>query len=141
MIIAKPLLFSMFFIMIMGFSSCRGLTHNQAETQPNHSDLSLRARTYTITYNSFFSKLLETIKELPRWQVLSQDKTSGEIATTRKSRLFRFVDDVRIQVVKTGTQEVTVNISSASRVGKGDFGQNARNIRELLNKLDQNISN
>jgi len=59
------------------------------------------------------------------------------IHATRQTRLFRFVDDVQIQVTKKGEREVTVNLRSASRVGKGDLGQNARNIREFLNEFEQ----
>jgi uncharacterized protein (DUF1499 family) len=33
----------------------------------------------------------------------------------------------------------TVSVRSRSRVGKWDFGQNARNIRELLTELDREL--
>ncbi len=139
--ISKPILFSAVFIVSMGFSSCRGLTHNQAETRPDHDDPSLRTRSYSLSYDVFFSTLLGVVKALPRWEVVVQDQEKGEILATRTSRLFRFVDDVRIQILKKGEGEIALDLHSTSRVGKGDFGQNARNIRELLNKLDQKTSN
>lgn len=128
-------------MMIFGVNGCRALTHNQAKTQPEHNDPSLRTRTYSLPYDAFFAKLLSVIETLPGWQLVAQDLEKGEILATRKSRLFRFVDDVRIQILKKGERKIVLDLHSASRVGKGDFGQNARNIRELLNELDQNISN
>lgn len=131
----------MVLMITLSFTACRGLTYNQAETSPDHSDSSLRTRTYSIAYDSFFTILSEVIKELPRWKILSLDLSSGEVLATRESRVFHFVDDVRILVVKKEEQELSVNIRSASRIGKGDFGQNARNIRGLLKGLDQKILN
>ncbi len=125
----------------MGFSGCHSLTHNQANTQPDHSDPSLRTRHYPLSYDVFFAKLVHVIKSLPRWQVVAQDLEKGEILATRRSRLFRFVDDVRIQISKKGENEIALDLHSASRVGKGDLGQNARNIRELLHRLDQKLLN
>ncbi len=139
--ISKSFLFLVLVLTFMGFSGCRGLTHNRAETRPNHDDLSLRTRSYPLSYEMFFARLLEVSGDLPRWQVLSHDSTTGKIVATRTSRLFRFVDDIQIQVVKKGEQEVLLDLHSASRVGKGDFGQNARNIRELLDQLDQKVLN
>lgn len=129
----------MVLMMTLSFSGCRGLTHNQAETRPDHSDPSLWTRTYAIDHDVFFTKLLEVIKELPRWKVLSHDLALGEVVATRETRIFHFVDDVRILVVKKEKETIILNIRSASRIGKGDFGQNARNIRELLKGLDQRI--
>ncbi len=139
-IIAKPLLFSMLFIMMMGFGGCRGLTHNRAETQVDHADPSLKTRNYALQTDVLFATVLEAIKTLPRWQVVSQDLKKGEIIATRTSRLFRFVDDVQIQVLEKTEREIAIDLRSASRVGKGDFGQNARNIRDFLTALDQKLA-
>lgn len=123
-------------MMAFNIMGCMALTHNTAETRPDHPDPSLRTRTYPIEYDDFFLTVLNVIETLPRWEVVQSDREKGVIQATRQTRLFRFIDDVRIQMTQKGTQELTVNIRSASRVGKGDFGQNARNIRELLDRLD-----
>ncbi|MBN4053171.1 DUF1499 domain-containing protein [bacterium AH-315-L15] len=127
-------------MMALGFISCSGLTNNRAETNPDHPDASLRPRTYTVAYDSFFETVLHVIGWLPRWKVVEQDIENGKIGATRQTKFFRFVDDVEIHVTKKGEGEVTVNLRSASRVGKGDFGQNARNIREFLKALDREIA-
>ena len=53
---------------------------------------------------------------------------------TRKTRLFRFVDDVHLRIFPDGGGS-RVEGTSQSRVGKGDLGQNARNLRELFRDL------
>ncbi len=115
------------------------LTNNKAETRPNHPDRSLKTRTYPLSETRLFTALLDVIQALPRWTVVHQDATSGEIAAERQSKLFRFIDDIEIQLTTTGNGTKTLNLKSESRVGKGDFGQNARNIRKILSALDHEI--
>ena len=53
---------------------------------------------------------------------------------TRTTRLLRFVDDIHVtleSVGKEGEPKTIVRAESKSRVGKGDLGQNPRNLREL----------
>ncbi len=87
------------------------------------------------------SKLLDAlqcaIEKLPRWEVVSL--TEGGIEATRKTALFRFTDDITIRVedIDDGSQAV---ISSGSRIGKGDLGQNPRNIKALLEAVEEELS-
>lgn len=129
-------------VLTMSFStiSCTALTQNHAETRPDHPDHSLRTRSYAKSTNMLFQKVLEVIKQLSQWETLQSDPERSVIQATRTTRLFRFVDDIQIQITEKSAQEVEINLRSASRVGKGDFGQNARNIRLLLKKLDQSLT-
>lgn len=68
-------------------------------------------------------------------QSLEQDETSVEINLTRTSPVFRFVDDVDLQVIDTETGSKW-NAGSKSRVGKGDLGQNPRNLKELFAAIE-----
>lgn len=133
------LLFSVIVMMALGFIGCGGLTKNRAETNPDHPDASLRTRTYKATYDSFFETVSHVIGWLPRWELVEQDIENGKIRATRQTRVFRFVDDVEIRMKQVNENTVTLDAFSASRVGKGDFGQNARNIREFLKELDGEI--
>jgi uncharacterized protein (DUF1499 family) len=74
------------------------------------------------------------VRGLPRWQVEGVDREGGVVRATRRTRLWRFVDDVTVRLEATagGTR---VHARSQSRVGKGDFGQNRRNLRELFRAL------
>ena len=74
------------------------------------------------------------VRSLARWRVEMLDYSIGTIAATRRTRLFRFTDDVAIRVEPTagGTR---VHVRSKSRLGKSDFGQNRRNVLELFGAL------
>jgi uncharacterized protein (DUF1499 family) len=71
---------------------------------------------------------------LPLWRVEAVDSQAGTVHLTRTTRLFRFVDDIRLRLeaVETGTR---VHGRSQSRVGLSDFGQNRRNLRQFLAAL------
>ncbi|HEY5906970.1 MAG TPA: DUF1499 domain-containing protein, partial [Vicinamibacteria bacterium] len=49
-----------------------------------------------------------------------------------------FVDEVTVRVRREGA-ETRVKVRSRSRTGWYDFGQNARNIRELFTALDEEM--
>jgi uncharacterized protein (DUF1499 family) len=74
------------------------------------------------------------IRSLPRWHVETTDAATGTIRATRRTRIFRFTDDVtlRLEPISTGTR---IHARSQSRVGKSDFGQNRRNVLELFAAL------
>ena len=69
---------------------------------------------------------------LPRWRV--EQTGAGTVTATRRTRIFRFTDDVtiRLEPVPAGTR---VHVRSKSRVGKSDLGQNRRNVTELFTAL------
>jgi len=111
---------------------CAGLTTNHAQTSPAHPDPTLRTRYVPGAYDAVFDAALAVSRALPRWKITGQERASGSILAERRTRLFKFVDDIRIDVTQADDGRVALNLSSRSRVGKGDFGQNARNIREFL---------
>jgi uncharacterized protein (DUF1499 family) len=54
------------------------------------------------------------------------------------SPLFRFKDDVSIELVPEGGS-TRVLVRSASRVGRYDFGQNARHVRDFFAALEREL--
>jgi uncharacterized protein (DUF1499 family) len=48
------------------------------------------------------------------------------------------VDDVVIRVEEQAGLTV-VNVRSASRIGRSDFGQNARNVRAFFGELERQL--
>ena len=56
------------------------------------------------------------------------------LSLVRTTRLMGFADDIRVflQTTAVGTK---IDVTSQSRVGKGDLGQNPRNVREVLTAL------
>ncbi len=71
-----------------------------------------------------------TVAHAEGWDVTQEDRTTGTIQAVATTNLMRFKDDVTITITAAG-DETTVNVRSHSRVGKGDFGTNARRIRKF----------
>src|SRR5579884_2580701 len=71
-----------------------------------------------------------TIRTLPRWRVETMGAPAATITATRRTRLFRFTDDVtiRLEPVAGSTR---IHVRSKSRFGAIDCGQNRRNVIEL----------
>ena len=65
---------------------------------------------------------------------------NGAIAAVWTSRIFRFRDDIGVEI-SAEKPRCRVLVRSASRVGRHDFGQNARHIRELLGALETELEN
>ena len=79
------------------------------------------------------------IARLPRWTLQGAGKGPGgwSLQAVRATRT-GFKDDITVRIVAEGGRTV-VNVRSRSRTGTIDFGQNARNIRELLAALDHEL--
>ena len=103
---------------------------------PEYPDLQPRA--FQAPAEVVFDAALHAIQALPRWLLIAHREAEGEIQATSTTRLMRFVDDVTIRVKPDGERTV-VTVRSASRVGKGDFGQNARNVRAFFDELDRQL--
>lgn len=103
---------------------------------PEYPDL--QPRQYRAHKDRVLDSALRAVKALPRWTPVSSRPELGEIRAEASTRLLRFVDDVVIRVEEQAGATV-VNVRSASRVGRGDFGQNARNVRAFLAELDRQM--
>jgi uncharacterized protein (DUF1499 family) len=80
------------------------------------------------------ARLEAVLRALPRWRLEASDAAAGTLRATRRSRLWRFVDDViiRLEPTPAGTR---VHARSQARAGVGDLGQNRRNLLELFHAL------
>lgn len=76
-------------------------------------------------------RLREVVESMPRTRVVTQ--TDGYIHAEATSLVFRFVDDLELFIALDG--ELVVR--SASRVGRGDLGVNARRVEELRSRLQE----
>jgi uncharacterized protein (DUF1499 family) len=68
------------------------------------------------------------------WDIAAADAAAGRIEATATTPWFGFRDDVVVRVVATATGS-RVDVRSTSRVGRGDFGTNAKRIRAFLEKV------
>lgn len=106
----------------------RWFTKNSANTsEPTHPDLTPLA--LPLPPADAIEKVKATVGTMSRWRVVGSDAPDA-LHITRRTRLFRFADDVRLRFIPTASG-CLVHAESRSRVGKGDLGQNRRNILEL----------
>jgi len=80
-----------------------------------------------------FARALEAARAMG-WEIAATDAPSGRIEATAKTPWFGFRDDVVIRVASAGAGS-RIDVRSVSRVGRGDFGTNAKRIRAYLEKL------
>ncbi len=105
----------------------RWLTKNWANTQePTHPDLA--PVVVPLDPAAAAELVRKVVATLPRWRVESE--SPGELRLTRRTPIVRFVDDVTVTLKPAGPGTM-IHAASKSRLGKGDFGQNRRNILEL----------
>lgn len=95
-------------------------------------------RRYQADPDRVYDAVLHAVHRLPRWSLTAYEPERLEVRAESRSRFIGFVDDVLIRVGPSG-EGTTVDVRSASRVGRGDFGQNARNIRAFFDALDQEM--
>ena len=69
------------------------------------------------------------------WTLTGSDSRSGHIEAYEASALFGFIDDVVIRIMADG-ENTRIDIRSASRVGTGDLGANARRIRGFIEQFE-----
>ncbi len=109
----------------------RSLTANVAQTALDHPQAELRPLHLALSVEEAAARVQRGMQRL-HWTEISEQ--SGVITAQVTTRWLRFTDDieVRLEPVADG---VLVQVRSASRVGKGDFGANARHILDLFDTL------
>lgn len=120
----------------------RDFTTNVAETSADASDPDLRPLTVHATFDEIDAATHAIGTAEPDWQYVgAKPSTSGgTIRMVHVTRLMRYRDDVTLSVTLGSDGNSTIAVRSASRIGKGDLGQNPRNIKRLRMLLEQQIS-
>lgn len=85
-----------------------------------------------------FSVVSEVAGRQKRWTVVKVDPQARVLTAEARTALWRFCDDVTIRVEPEAGGSV-VQMRSKSRVGIGDFGANAKRIREFLRAVDRTM--
>jgi uncharacterized protein (DUF1499 family) len=114
---------------------------NDVETgrTPEYPDL--QPRSYAAGEAQVAQAARKAIERLPRWRLVGSGSGTGghSLQAVATTRVFRFEDDVTVSIQRQGGR-TRVTVRSKSRIGKADFGQNARNIRAFLAELDRHVS-
>jgi uncharacterized protein (DUF1499 family) len=111
----------------------QGSRSNVAVTTEGANDPRMRAHVYPLSPVQSAHAVVDAIERLPRWEVVAGK--DGVIWATRRTRIFRFVDDVYLLLLPAHDSTV-IFARSSSRIGKVDFGQNRRNLGEFWSALD-----
>jgi uncharacterized protein (DUF1499 family) len=112
-----------------------GFRRNWADLTEGSVDPGLRPVVVTLPPAEAVSWAAARIASLPRWAVVTTNPQEGTLHATHETLLWRFVDDVRLGFRPHGAWGTIITGRSRSRIGKGDLGQNARNLRELTTAL------
>lgn len=114
----------------------RDLSINHARLEESAKNPFLRPISLPNTPREAVSLTKEWAKNHRLWNFGAESTRNGTITLkmTRRTRVFRFVDEITIEFHET-TSGTRVEAESRSRVGKGDLGQNPRNLIELSKAL------
>lgn len=114
----------------------RDLGTNVAATAADAADPLLRPLEVQRSLAQAVALVESTASQLPRWEVAARRSLADgvEVRLVRATRWLRFEDDVTVTIRDLGAVR-EVSAVSRSRVGKGDLGQNPRNLRELFAAL------
>jgi uncharacterized protein (DUF1499 family) len=110
-----------------------------ARTAADNGDERLRGARLATPFAEVWTAALRTARDSPRWTVTEQDPGAGRIVAEATTPLWRFVDDVVIQISLDDEGFTRVDLTSHSRVGRYDFGSNARRIRAYLRRLRRSL--
>jgi uncharacterized protein (DUF1499 family) len=114
--------------------------HARAATSPDARDPRLRGRTYAIPFVEVWDAAQDVARSRRGWTVTSADARAGEITAEARTLLWRLTDDVRVLLTLDADGMTRVDVESASRVGRGDLGANARRIARFLHALDRRLA-
>jgi uncharacterized protein (DUF1499 family) len=92
-------------------------------------------RTHPVAPERLLAAFRRAVERLPNWKNV-EASGENEVRAVRTTRLFRFRDDVKVRVYARADGAGS-ELTSASRVGKNDLGQNSRNIKELLQAVER----
>jgi uncharacterized protein (DUF1499 family) len=118
----------------------KGWSKNLYVTAPTDLDPYFHPRRYLKPKEEVVQAAREVISSLPRWRELEYRENQGRLHVTRTTRLWRFVDDINLYIVQGGDGVTSLDMTSQSRVGRWDFGQNRRNLKEFFARLDAKLT-
>jgi len=107
---------------------------------PEYPDL--KVKVYSQGPEKVAKAAQEAIKSLPRWTLVGQGKGPGgySLQAVHETPLVGLKDDVTVEIRRDGEwTKVKVQSRSRSKTVRWDFGQNARNIRELIAEVDRQV--
>ncbi len=116
---------------------------NIAETTADGGKKSLKTRVYKTDVESLSKAVKEIVPRLSTygssWKIVDEAESGASKTIEIEVPVVLFTDDLEVKILGKADNEVVVNVRSVSRVGKSDFGENARHVRKFLSELDKNM--
>jgi uncharacterized protein (DUF1499 family) len=117
----------------------RDWTQNTAELSKDADRPELRPLHLQVDARGALERIRQWVDDQPAWEVVNivpEKESPRTIHLTRTTRWFRFVDDIHVTLRDDESgRGVVLDAHSQSRIGKGDLGQNPRNLMELTRGL------
>lgn len=107
-----------------------------AETTPDSGDPRLRDRIYTASPDQIAAAVAGAVARFKRWRFIGYDRATGTIHLEHDTPIIHFTDDIVLRLRKEGNV-TRVTGQSKARIGKFDYGVNARNLRAILGEIDR----
>ena len=120
---------------------------NVAQTSPDHPKPALRTRRYARTADAkalrqAIERVISTRTTYGRsWRLVGTTLTpDGGFTVRAEVPVLFYTDDLEVQVQPDSKDtQWRVDVTSRSRVGKSDLGENRRHVKQLLEALDHNL--
>ena len=114
------------------------LSTNVAETSADSVFPELKLRRYEAPPGLLFDVARRAVQGM-KWEVTGMDDTKNEIHAVVTTKLWKYKDDVVIQIQPAQPSGSWLWVRSSSRVGKGDLGANTRHIMDLVRYVDETV--
>lgn len=120
---------------------------NAAKTTPDETP-ALRTRVYSQDVEAITNAARTIATGQKTWFRSWHIPPQSEATSGTPHRDFRievpvlfFTDDLTVHIDTDDKGQTVVNVTSKSRVGQGDFGENRRHVAQFLRALDKEIGN
>jgi len=116
-----------------------GLIRSHEATGDKARDPALKTRYYKLQREKLWDEVVSLLKKLPKYTVLHEVKSVGEIVVSKRTMTGR-TQDITLTLLSISPVKSSIDIYSASRGSLGDLGSNYRTILELFKVIDSKLS-
>lgn len=107
-----------------------GITAEYPEVQPHY---------YSTQPARIYDEVLVAVEQMERWEIIDRRPEVHEVDARRHTAVPGMTADTTIRIESLTEFVTQVHVRSSGGLGKADFGQNARVIREFLSELDERL--
>lgn len=106
---------------------------NCVSSQAQDAEHAIQAIDFSGTPAEAKARIVSIINDIKRTKIVVAD--DNYIHAEFTSMIFRFVDDVEFHFPNTEANKTSIEVRSASRTGRSDFGVNRKRVEEFRNQL------